>query len=116
MGMTLGENVNDTRYETSESSLSDKTSHLHELKDCLFSPCPHTKTCPRYEFDTIPCSFDLRYRNFLLEKINKSIREDVHEGRFSYVVFRKGKNSQDCQWPRVVEPIKSFNQIHNICR
>ena len=88
-----------------------------DLQGCLFSPCPHTSICPRFEFDTIPCSFDVRYRNFSLNKINKSFRENVQEGRFSYIVFKKGENiAQDSHWPRVVEPIKPMTQIHDLCR
>ena len=45
----------------------------------LFAPCPHTKACPRYEFDSIPCNFDIRHRNFLLDKINKSVRDNVYD-------------------------------------
>ena len=88
-----------------------------DLRGCLYAPCPHSSVCPRFEFDTIPCSFDIRYRNFSLNKINKSVRENVQEGRFSYIVFKKGESVvQDSHWPRVVEPIKRMTEIHDLCR
>ena len=68
-------------------SCRNKNKPKTDLQGCLYSPCPHTTTCPRFEFDTIPCSFDVRYRNFSLNKIKKSFRDNVQEGRFSYIVF-----------------------------
>ena len=98
-------------------SCRNKNKPKTDLQGCLYSPCPHTTTCPRFEFDTIPCSFDVRYRNFSLNKIKKSFRDNVQEGRFSYIVFKKGENTvPDSHWPRVVEPIKPMTQIHDLCR
>lgn len=99
-----------------ETPVSLENIDNENLQGSLYSPCPHSKKCPRYEFDTIPCSFDIRYRNFCLDKINKTVRENVEDGRFSYIVFRKGEGASDNQWPRVVEPIKSIPVDHHVCR
>ena len=124
---TAGSNLIDSAVEDL-SDLDELKEYRSEVKDVaqeaadeivtghLFSPCPHEKACPRYEFDSIPCNFDIRYRNFQLEKIHKSIREDVQEGRFTYTVFRKGRKTKDCEWPRIVEPPKPCNHGHGICR
>lgn len=110
--------------DSTESSLLEENCDIIDTNDKpwneklvghLYSPCPHTKTCPRYEFDSIPCNFDIRHRNFPIDKINKALRDNVHESRFSYIVFRKGKKSTDCEWPRVVEPIKPC-LTNNLCR
>ena len=108
---TTGPSLNDNL--SNEKTSNDEAL---DMRGCLYSPCPHYKQCPRFEFDTIPCSFDVRYRNFPLDKVVKSNREDILEGRFSYVVFRKGEIAKDSHWPRVVEPIKSINQTHSLCR
>ena len=102
--------------EDDKNPASSENIDVENLQGSLYSPCPHSKKCPRYEFDTIPCSFDVRYRNFCLDKINKAVRENVEDGRFSYIVFRKGEGVCDNQWPRVVEPIKSIPVDHHVCR
>ena len=114
--VTDDESVGERNDSYSDERCFQQRGKDHNLIGHLFSPCPHTKTCPRYEFDSIPCNFDFRYRNFPLEKINKSIRDNVNEGRYSYLVFRKGVKTEDCEWPRVVEPVKSCNHGHSICR
>lgn len=85
------------------------------LKGHLFAPCPHEEECPRYNQDTIPCNFGVRYRNFDVPGVPKVQKDVVHEDLFSYLVFRKGERTSDCSWPRLVEqPMTRKN--HVVCR
>ena len=119
---TLSSDHNVVEPEDNSSCYDDETNvnSTDKAKDenlagHLFSPCPHTNKCPRYEFDSIPCNYDIRYRNFHLQKIDKTIRDTVYESRYSYVVFRKGGKTKDCEWPRVVEPVQD-REGHSVCR
>ena len=106
---------NSSCYEDETNVNSTVKAKDQNLAGHLFSPCPHTNKCPRYEFDSIPCNYDIRYRNFHLQKIDKTIRDTVYESRYSYVVFRKGAKTKDCEWPRVVEPVQD-REGHSVCR
>ena len=38
------------------------------------------------------------------------------ESSYSFPTFRKGKKTNDCEWPRLVEAPKNCDHGHSICR
>ncbi|XP_064640201.1 methyltransferase-like protein 17, mitochondrial [Lineus longissimus] len=76
----------------------------------IFSPCPHQSRCPRTN-DKTPCNFDVGYKPLeYLMKDGKKLE------RFSYIVFKKGKEqSLSSSWPRVIRPV-SLPARHVHCR
>jgi len=77
----------------------------------IIAPCPHTKPCPRYTTDTIPCNFKIKYRRFDLKFFEKA---SFQSELYSYIVIKKGKKSR-ASLPRLVEePLKTKNNFY--CR
>ena len=56
----------------------------------FFNQCPHSLGCPRFNFDTIPCNFEVKYKNFQLKAFPDVIRQVVRTDRYSYMIFKKG--------------------------
>jgi len=81
----------------------------------LYAPCAHEKKCPRYDLDSLPCNFRVRYQNFDLDAMPKAVENKVMEDNFSYVVFRKGEQTEE-MWPRLIaDPIRP-NKGQAICQ
>jgi len=90
-----------------------------EINGHVAMPCPHLNRCPRYHLDTVPCNFDVKYKNFQLATLAHEAREAVNLDKFSYLVLKKGAvyQSSSCKYPRLLEQpiVKSNNAICRMC-
>ena len=69
----------------------------------VFSPCPHSNTCPKWGINS--CTFSQKY--FMPSYINSFDKKAVPSAseRFSYIVLEKGKHDSVSEetWPRVLD-------------
>ena len=87
-----------------------------EIRGHLYAPCPHVKPCPRYFNDVIPCNFDVKYQQLAVRGFPEGLVHLNQQGRFSYLIFRKGNRVSDSRgFPRLVHP-PIVRQKHAFCR
>lgn len=78
----------------------------------MFSPCPHESPCPRFQLDDgTPCNFEVAFNTFAF-----SGHSEYKKDLFSYLVFKKGKPTEESdRWPRIVRPTL-LRHKHVVCR
>ncbi|XP_037047480.1 methyltransferase-like protein 17, mitochondrial [Bradysia coprophila] len=92
--------------------------HLNEKSESgpvghIFAPCAHNMTCPRLlADDRSPCNFVTSYMPLPLDPEGANLPQ---KELYSYVVLKKGPNTDCDKWPRIVRPTL-IRSKHAICR